>query len=274
MELQSETKSKATKKTGGKGKKGKNSDESTQEDSVQQPVKEIEPESEPEPEPEINAEQSSEKKNDEIEGQDILNKLSEEDIMKNLSDFRGVVEKISAFTKTMKDIELTKDILKEIVVVDKELKKAIPNFSNTLTEILVKECNSSIKAKNTKKTKKEKSSVNKENYAVNKKSRPLSFVAKFMEIDEDSEISPGELLKGVNAYIKTEKKIKKTPEIFVEGNNSMFKVYGKLKTFFDSVHKEMKSRNDPLGNEPFPTELRYKDLMKYNKYCFPPKEKK
>jgi len=270
MELQSETKSKTSKKVGGKGKKGKGSDDSVQEESKQESEKEPEPEPKPEPEPE----QVSESKNTEIEGHDILNKPSEEEIMKNLSDFRGVVEKISVFAKTMKDIELTKDILKEIVVVDKELKKIIPNFSNTLTEILVKECNSSIKAKNSKKTKKEKSSVNKENYAVNKKSRPLSFVAKFMEIDEDSEISPGELLKGLNAYIKTEKKIKKTPEIFVEGNNSMFKVYGKLKTFFDSVHKEMKARNDPLGNDPFPTELRYKDLMKYNKFCFPPKEKK
>lgn len=268
MELQSETKSKATKKATGKGKKGKNSDDSVQEESKQEHEKDSEPEPEPEPE------KVSESKNTEIEGHDILNKLSEEEIMKNLSDFRNVVDKISAFAKTMKDIELTKDILKEIVIVDKELKKIIPNFSNTLTEILVKECNSSIKAKNSKKTKKEKSSVNKENYAVNKKTRPLEFVTKFMEIEDDSEISPGELLKGLNAYIKTEKKIKKTPEIFVEGNNSMFKVYGKLKTFFDSVHKEMKARNDPLGNDPFPTELRYKDLMKYNKFCFPPKEKK
>jgi hypothetical protein len=266
MEVQSETTNK--KKNNKKGGK-----------KTQEPV--LDTKSDPEPEPELEPEPDNELQNNvtietnpKIEGENILNKLSEEEVIAKVTELKQYAEKIASFTKEMKDIELSKDILKEIVAIDKELKKSGQVFSNTLTEILVKECNSSIKLKNSKKTKKEKSTVNKENYAVNKKSKPLPFVAKFMEIDNDAEISPGDLLRGINDFIKIEKKIKKNPEIIVDGDNSKFKVFGKLKTLFDSVHGEMKVRADPGGSVPFPTELRYKDIMKYNKYCFPPKEKK
>jgi hypothetical protein len=269
MEVQSETINK--KKSG--GKKGGKKNQDSVPDIKSEPEPELEPESDPTPVNELQPTVTIESET-KIEGENILNKLTEEEVTAKLNEIKQYVEKISVFTKELKDIELSKDILKEIVSLDKELKKNCQVFSNTLTEILVKECNSSIKLKNSKKTKKEKSTVNKENYAVNKKSKPLPFVTKFMEIDDDAEISPGDLLRGINDFIKIEKKIKKNPEIIVEGENSKFKVFGKLKVLFDSVHAEMKVRSDPGGDAPFPKELRYKDIMKYNKFCFPPKEKK
>lgn len=273
MEVQTNSSSKASKKTGGKGKK--KTDETplteTQEDS-NVVVKEVPPEV-----PlvkNVSTNEADDKSNIQIEGENILNKPSDEEVLATISTMKINIDTILEYAKTIKDIELSNDVLKEIFSLDKDLKKASTTFSNNFSEILVKSYKSSNKTKTSKKAKKEKESVNKDKYAVNKKSKPLEFVSKFMEIDSNAEISQGEVLRALNAYISVEKKEKKNPEIFVEGKNSMFKVYGKLKPFFDSIYQEMKARSHPLSEKPFPTELGYKDLMTYNKFCFPPKEKK
>lgn len=270
MEVQ--TNSKASKKTGGKGKKktDETSSTETQQDSnvasetvqVEMPaVKEA-------------VKEADEQSDIQIEGENILNKPSDEEVLATIATMKINIDVVLEYSKTLKDIELSNDVLKEIYTLDKDLKKVSTTFSNNFSEILVKSYKSSNKTKNSKKVKKEKESVNKDKYAVNKKFKPLPFVAKFMEIDPNTEISQGEVLRALNAYISVEKKEKKNPEIFVEGKNSMFKVYGKLKPFFDSVYQEMKARSHPLSEKPFPTELGYKDLMTYNKFCFPPKANK
>lgn len=275
MEVQtnSSSNSKGGKKAGGKGKKKNDETPSTETQQDSNVVAEEAPAEAPAVK-EVASNVSDDKSDVQIEGENILNKPSDEEVLATIATMKINIDTVLEYSKTLKDIELSNDVLKEISALDKDLKKVSTTFSNNFSEILVKSYKSSNKTKNSKKAKKEKESVNKDKYAVNKKSKPLAFVAKFMEIDSDAEISQGEVLRALNAYISVEKKEKKNPEIFVEGKNSMFKVYGKLKPFFDSVYQEMKARSHPLSEKPFPTELGYKDLMTYNKFCFPPKEKK
>ena len=184
-----------------------------------------------------------------------------------------IIETLLLVTDTnLKEITLTKEFVTQLSKKVKDINKLSSKlFTNTL-DIYTKENLVSIKNKNSKQ-KKPKKVVNKENMAINKGQETFPEVLQFMEFEEDSLVSRAQLIQKINSFVRIEKE-KKNPDIFVEGDNKLFKLIGPLKHLFEFIRIKMIEREDFVESDEFPMQISYRDIMKYLKYCFHPTLKK
>jgi len=174
--------------------------------------------------------------------------------------------------KNLKEITLTKDFITQLSTKLKKINKFNASLNTNVLDIYTKENLASIKNKDSKQ-KKPKKIVNKENMAINKGQETFPTVIQFMEISEDSLVSRAQLIQKINSFVRKEKEAK-NPDIFVEGDNKLFKLIGPLKVLFEFIKSQMIERGDLQDSSEFPTQISYRDIMKYLKYCFQPTTKK
>jgi len=234
----------------------------------------------------IQEEENLEEHNEEINKQELIDQIFPEDVSNESSDSNDdeekenlnmqldlIIETLSTVTETnLKEFTLTKEFVTQLSKKVKDINKLSSKlFTNTL-DIYTKENLVSIKNKNSKQ-KKPKKVVNKENMAINKGQETFSEVLQFMEFEEESLVSRAQLIQKINSFVRIEKE-KKNPDIFVEGDNKLFKLIGPLKDLFDFIKIKMIEREDFLESDDFPIQISYRDIMKYLKYCFHPSTKK
>ena len=234
----------------------------------------------------IQEEENLEESNEEINKKKLIDEIFPEDDSNESSDSNDdeekenlnmqldlIIETLSLVTDTnLKEFTLTKEFVTQLSKKVKDINKLSSKlFTNTL-DIYTKENLVSIKNKNSKQ-KKPKKIVNKENMAINKGQETFSEVLQFMEFEENSLVSRAQLIKKINSFVRIEKE-KKNPDIFVEGDNKLFKLIGPLKDLFDFIKNKMIEREDFSESDDFPIQISYRDIMKYLKYCFHPSIKK
>ena len=186
------------------------------------------------------------------------------------------LEQLSELTKffvehNIKDYEHSKEFTTQLSSMWKKITKSLFTVVQNNTDYLFKETLSSIK-KDTKNSKKQHKTVDKEKCAINIVSDSYSEVLNFMGLESDTKISKAHLMQYINAYVKQEKVIGNL-EIIVGGDNRSFKLGGKLVPLFGFIKKQMIDRGDLQQDSEFPTQIQYTQLMKYLKYCFPVSDK-
>lgn len=186
-----------------------------------------------------------------------------------IQHFDNIIESLTFISnENLKDQDLTKDFLLSIANKIKKMNTLSPKVIQNTLELLLKENLSSIKSKDLKNGKKLKKTINKENCAINKKITSYPEIIKFMDLPEDTQISKGQIIQSISAFVKKEKS-NENPDIIVVGDNRSFRLIGNLKLLFDFIQKVMIERNDLKNDDPFPTQISYTQIMKYLKYCFP-----
>lgn len=95
-------------------------------------------------------------------------------------------------------------------------------------------------------------------------------VLTFMKLQntEVKKIGKYDILEQISAFVRKEK-YANNPDIFVGRDDKRFRLIGDLKVLFNFIKKQMINRGDLENPEEFPEYIRYIDIMKYLKYCFP-----
>ena len=228
---------------------------------------------------------------------DTENKIFEEI---SLETFKSKVEAATKLNNELisdfKNIEMSPDFIKTI---DKHLNQLDKSHDNLKTAI--KDSTNKAYIQSSKNTKKKKAVLtseekkNKKPSDVSKLKETFPFVRQFLKIGDDTLASKADMLRAIPAYVKSEKAKKnpdidviitvkeqkkakgdKSPPVFIELpeptiDNQQFKIIGDLVPLFEGIKKEMIARNKSVEN--FPTTLKYKGIMTYLAYCFPPTTK-
>ena len=133
--------------------------------------------------------------------------------------------------------------------------------------MMLKENLVSLKYKDSKQNKPKKV-VNKENLAINKLMTTYPEVLTFLKLEDGVQVSRALLIQSINSFVKKEK-TENNPDIYVKGDNRCFNLIGELKVLFDFIKLRMIERGDLQNESEFPTNISYRQIMKYLKYCFP-----
>ena len=155
----------------------------------------------------------------------------------------NTAELFSNYSKTLKDIALTKDV----EVAFKKLSKSYSSFQSAYIESLSKK---TPKAKATKK----KSEHEPKRFAV------YPFVSEF--IGKEGPLSRTEIHVSITSYVKAEKEA--NPEAWATDKKASFKLLGKLQPLFQGIEGVMKERGVSVE---IPAEIKYTEIMGYLKYC-------
>lgn len=223
---------------------------------------------------------------EELEQKKLIDEIFPEDVSNESDDSNDSEEKenlnnqldliietfLLATDTNLKEFTFTKEFVTQLTKKVKDINKLSSKLFTNILDIYTKENLVSIKNKNSKQ-KKPKKVVNKENMAINKGQETFPEVLHFMEFEEDSLVSRAQLIQKINSFVRTEKE-KKNPDIFVEGDNKLFKLIGPLEDLFKFIRIKMIEREDFVESDEFPIQISYKDIMKYLKYCFNPTVKK
>jgi hypothetical protein len=172
----------------------------------------------------------------------------------------------------LKDFNLTKDFFNNVSIRCKKIIKLNTQMTTNVMDIMLKENLVSLKNKDLKQNKPKKV-INKENLAINKLMSTYPEVLKFLKLENDSMISRAQLIQSINSFVKKEKTAN-NPDIYVKGDNRCFNLIGELKVLFDFIKLKMLERGDLENQSEFPTNISYREIMKYLKYCFPEIKKK
>ena len=211
---------------------------------------------------EILDDKSSDVQKDELSEKD--DSSDKEEYIKRLDT---VIECLSFINdKNLKDINLTKDFFSNVVVKCKKIIKLNTQMTTNTMDLMTKENLVSLKHKDLKQSKPKKV-INKENLAINKQMPTYPEVLKFLKLEDNSTISRAQLIQSINAFVKKEK-TDNNPDIYVKGDNRCFNLIGELKVLFDFIKLKMLERGDLENESEFPTNISYRQIMKYLKYCF------
>jgi len=172
----------------------------------------------------------------------------------------------------LKNYDVTKDFFAVFTALQKKINKQHFNFNQSTTDYIVKEQSVVIK-KESKSTKKSKKNTDKSKCAINIPHDTYPEILQFMKLSPETQISKGNIMQAINAYVKKEK-TSKNLDIFVEGDNRSFKIIGELTPLFDFIKSVMIERGILSAQDDFPTQLTYTGIMKYLSYCFPESAKK
>jgi hypothetical protein len=172
----------------------------------------------------------------------------------------------------LKNYDVNKDFFAVFTTLQKKINKQHFNFNQSTTDYIVKEQSVVIK-KESKSTKKSKKNTDKSKCAINIPHDTYPEILQFMKLSPETQISKGNIMQAINAYVKKEK-TSKNLDIFVEGDNRSFKIIGELTPLFDFIKSVMIERGDLSEKDDFPTQLTYTGIMKYLAYCFPAYAKK
>jgi hypothetical protein len=164
----------------------------------------------------------------------------------------------------LKNHDINKEFINTISKRMSKIDKLHTLFRTTSNDVLNKELIASIKS-NGQKKKNPKKVVDKEKCAINLVYPTYTEVLKFLNLPEGTEISRGNLIQGINAFVKKEK-TENNPDIFVEGDNKSFRPIGELKVLFEFARKQMILRGDSDEDTPLPEKIGYTGIMKYLKY--------
>jgi hypothetical protein len=165
---------------------------------------------------------------------------------------------------SLKNCEINKEFINVISKKMIKIDKLSTIFRTTSQDVLNKELLASIKS-NGQKKKNPKKVVDKEKCAINLVYPTYKEVLKFLNLPDGTEISRGNLIQGINAFVKKEK-TENNPDIFVEGDNRSFRPIGELKVLFEFARKQMILRGDSDEETPLPEKIGYTGIMKYLKY--------
>ena len=173
---------------------------------------------------------------------------------------------------SLKNHDINKEFINVIHKKMTKMDKLHTLFRTTSQDVLNKELLASIKS-NGQKKKNPKKVVDKEKCAINLVYPSYKEVLKFLNLPDGTEISRGNLIQGINAFVRKEK-TENNPDIFVDGDNRSFKPIGELKVLFEFARKQMILRGDSDENTPLPEKIGYTEIMKYLKYLLQEVEKK
>ncbi len=183
-----------------------------------------------------------------------------------LDQFNDMSDKLTEFTKNMRNITFTnKDVRNKFETVFKKFFKASSQLTITYPEIISKQLSIAEKTSHGKSA--VKKTANKDKSAVNKKLAVEDNLLVFMGLEKGTLVSRAEALQAITGYVKS---VKETgnPDIKVEGNNRAFKIIGKLQPLFKGIEKTMLERGDLKKGETIPDKITYIQIMKYMTYCF------
>ena len=185
-----------------------------------------------------------------------LDQASELILIKQLDTIVDIFEKFNS--KNLKDSKLTKEFVVKLSNNIKKINKHVSQLNNNTFDIIVKEASVSLKSKDSKKPKKQ---MDKDKCAVNIKKDTYPAVLKFMNFDEESQVSRSDILQKISSYVKQEK-------LSVENNTKFFNLEKDLKDLFDFIRIQKIERGDMVESDDFPTQISYQQIMGYLKYCF------
>ena len=172
----------------------------------------------------------------------------------------------------LKNHDINKDFINIISKKMIKIDKLHTLFRTTSQDVLNKELLASIKS-NGQKKKNPKKTVDKEKCAINLVYPTYKEVLNFLNLPDGTQISRGNLIQGINAFVKKEK-TENNPDIFVDGDNKSFRPIGELKVLFEFARKQMILRGDSDEDTPLPEKIGYTGIMKYLKYFLQEVEKK
>ena len=206
-------------------------------------------------------------KNDSSDKNNSLQKDDSSEKEEYLKKLDIIVEAFSFINeKNIKDFNLTKDFFSNVSSKHKKINKSNTQLTTNLMDIMLKENLVSLKNKDLKQSKPKKV-INKENLAINKLIITYPEVLKFLKFEDNAMVSRAQLIQNINAFVKKEK-TDNNPDIYVKGDNRCFNLIGELKVLFDFIKLKMLERGDLENESEFPSNISYRQIMKYLKYCF------
>lgn len=206
--------------------------------------------------------ETHEESSDELNNPDI--------IIENMNIVENALKILSEVN--LKNYYINKNFFGTFTESNKRINKLYSNFNQATMNYLVKAQSIVIK-KESKSTKKLNKNTDKSKCAIHIPRDTYPEVLQYMKREPGTQVSQGNIMQEINAYVKTQK-TKKNPDIFVEGDNRSFKIIGELVPLFDFIKSVMIERGDLSEGDDFPTQVSYTGLMKYFKYCFLKSEKK
>lgn len=183
----------------------------------------------------------------------------------SLLDFvNATSDRISEFSKFIKESSFDKDDRNKLESSIRKLQKSFTQIQNAYSDYLLKQL--SLKEKNSfSKLSGVKKVQDKEKSAIHKKLVVHNFLLNFMKLEPGTLVSRSAALSAITGYVKEEKI--NNPDIIVENDKRSFKIIGELKVLFNGIEAVMKSK-DLLINKEIPTQIRYTDIMQYMTHCF------
>jgi len=183
----------------------------------------------------------------------------------SLVDFVNTTsDRISEYSKYIKESSLSKDDRVKLESSIKKLQKSFTQIQNAYSDYLLKQL-SLLEKHSFSKSGTVKKVQDKEKSAIHKKLVVHPFLLTFMKLEPGTLVSRSSALSAITGYVKEEKV--HNPEIIVDNDKRSFKIIGDLKLLFNGIEDVMKSKG-LLTDKEIPTQIRYTDIMQFMTHCF------
>lgn len=190
--------------------------------------------------------------------------VQEFDMNQSIEEFNVLCDKITEFSKVIKDFSLVqKENRSKVDQLIKKFKKSTMQAESSFFELCFKQI-SVVEKSGGSKTSVQKKVTDKSKSPVHKKQVVRSALLKFMDLEPNTLVSRAEALNAINSFVR-EQKEKKNPEIVVAGDNRSFRLIGKLKVLFDGLTPVMIAKGITT---PVPDHIKFTDIMGYMSHCF------
>lgn len=185
--------------------------------------------------------------------------------MSSLVDFVNTTsDKISEYSKYIKESSLSKDDRVKLDSSIKKLQKSFSQIQYAYSDYLSKQL-SVLEKHSFSKSGTVKKVQDKEKSAIHKKLVVHPFLLTFMKLEPGTLVSRSSALSAITGYVKEEKV--HNPDIIVDNDKRSFKIIGELKLLFNGIEDVMKSKG-LLTDKEIPTQIRYTDIMQFMTHCF------